>query len=212
MTWQHHSAKPPRFSDNPHNMGTAGFKDTSRRKIIDLIGFFLRIAHHLAHIAISGCQLPLDNAILLASCAGDFSARSSRDQRRQATLQNVHFYPKTILITGIDTPHGLSVARCWYYESHRVVGADVHDIPIRSGGSTSKALGVFYHIPESQYVSRLLDIVNREKADVWIPCSGQISVLEDAMAKQVLESRMTAHLPAIARDWQSLGVEAAANG
>ena len=165
------------------------FSKVQRQKALNLIGYFLQVFHYLVEITASICLLPIDNAILLASyILGLISARSSI-RRRQSVLQDVHFHPKTILITGIDTPHGLSVARCWYYEGHPVVGAEVRDLPIRSGESMSKTLGAFYRIPKSQYVSRLLDIVNREKVDVWIPCSERISVLEDAMAKQVVESR-----------------------
>lgn len=166
-----------------------GFSRIPRQKALNLIGYFLHVFHQLVEITVSVCLLPVDNAVLLASyMLGIISARSSI-RRRQSVLQDVQFYPKTILVTGIDTPHGLSVARCWYYEGHRVVGVEVRDLPVRSGESMSKTLGAFYYVPKSQYVSRLLDIVNREKVDVWIPCSERISVLEDAMAKQVVESR-----------------------
>lgn len=160
----------------------------ARQEAFGFIGFLLGVLHHLIQITISVCLLPLDNAVLLASYIGSIFTRSSIISRRQSILQNVHFYPKTILITGIDTPHGLSLARHWYYEGHRVVGADV-GIPMRSGGSMSKTLGSYYHIPKSQYVSRLLDIINREKVDLWIPCSDRISALEDAMTKQVVDTR-----------------------
>lgn len=94
-----------------------------------------------------------------------------------------------ILITGIDTPYGLAVARRIHEDGHCVVGADVGDFPLRSGGGMSKMLDAYYRIPTSQYASRLLDIINREKVDVWIPCAGNSSPSDDAVAKQVIESR-----------------------
>ncbi|QMW32550.1 hypothetical protein G4B84_007981 [Aspergillus flavus NRRL3357] len=147
----------------------------------------------LLRIAISFILLPLDNAILFATClVGHFSvflSHSNPVHRRQAARRDVHFYPKTIFITGIDTPYGLALARCLYYHGHRVVGADITDLPFASGEGMSKTLAAYYRIPRSHYVSRLLDIIQREKADIWIPCSSRASVLEDAMAKQAIESR-----------------------
>ncbi|KNG82576.1 hypothetical protein ANOM_009753 [Aspergillus nomiae NRRL 13137] len=155
--------------------------------------FQIQILALLLRIAISIILLPLDNTILFATCLlGHFSvflSHSNPVHRRQAARRDVQFYPKTILISGIDTPYGLALARCLYYHGHRVVGADITEFPFASGEGMSKTLATFYRIPRSHYVSRLLDIIQREKADIWIPCSSRASVLEDAMAKQVIESR-----------------------
>jgi hypothetical protein len=155
----------------------------------------IQVLAHLLRIAISITLLPLDNAILFATCLVShfsvFLSHSSLVHHRQAALRDVHFYPKTIFITGIDTPYGLALARCLYYHGHRVVGADITNLPFTSGEGMSKTLATVYRIPKSHYVSRLLDIIYREKADVWIPCSPRASVLEDALAKQAIESRTT---------------------
>lgn len=151
---------------------------------------------HLLRVLVSVAFLPLDNTILvvvyLANYAGTLSCPANALRRRRQALQDVHFYPKTILVSGVNTPHGLAVARSWYLHGHRVVGADVitddHPTP-PSGESMSTALTVCYRIPQSQYVSRLLDIVQREKVDLWIPCSSETSAADDAVAKEVLESR-----------------------
>ncbi|KAF7587205.1 hypothetical protein BBP40_007567 [Aspergillus hancockii] len=153
----------------------------------------IQVLAHLLRIAISIALLPLDNAILFATCLvshfSGFLSHSSPVHRRQAALRDARFYPKTIFITGIDTPYGLGLARCLYYHGHRVVGADITDLPFASGEGMSKTLATVYRIPKSRYVSRLLDIIYREKADLWIPCSPRVSVLEDALAKQTIESR-----------------------
>ncbi|KAL4958310.1 hypothetical protein BDW69DRAFT_154194 [Aspergillus filifer] len=150
-----------------------------------------RILRQLFQVAVSLIFLPLDNTILvvvLASCylSSFFFLNTTR---RREVLQNVQFRPKTILVTGVNTPHGLHVARSWYNEGHRVVGADNTEPRFASGESKSMALVNYYRIPNPQYVSRLLDIVLREKVDIWIPCSQDASVADDSTAKQAIESR-----------------------
>ncbi|RLL99941.1 hypothetical protein CFD26_104205 [Aspergillus turcosus] len=147
---------------------------------------------HLLWVAVAFVLLPLDNAILLAVYVLGFLSQlsdSCPSRQRKAALRNVHFYPKTVLVTGIDTPHGLAVARCWYYEGHRVVGTSITDSLIRSGESMSRTLAAFYKVSQPQYVSRLLDIIHREKVDIWMPCSDKATVMDDAVAKEVIESR-----------------------
>ncbi|KAL4782117.1 hypothetical protein BJX76DRAFT_333614 [Aspergillus varians] len=152
-----------------------------------------RILGHLFRIAISLVLLPLDIWILSVVIAVTYLSPSflqpGTTRRRKELLRDLRFRPRTILVTGVDTPHGLRVARCWYDQGHRVVGADVTDTGFASGESISRALMEYYRIPKAQYVSRLLDIVLREKVDIWIPCSPDTSVVEDAMAKQAIESK-----------------------
>ncbi|KAJ5908358.1 hypothetical protein N7495_001040 [Penicillium taxi] len=148
----------------------------------------LSFVWHLFRISLSFSLLFADNFILLASTVlAWFSFRI----RRRFVTRNVHFYPKTILVTGIGTLHGLALARAWNAEGHRVIGADVVNLhlPIRSGGSMSKALLAYYRVQKDHYISSLLDIVHREKVDIWIPCSSKSTAMEDAMARQVIESR-----------------------
>ncbi|KAF9891026.1 hypothetical protein FE257_005283 [Aspergillus nanangensis] len=153
---------------------------------------------HLLHIIISCILLPLDNAILIAAYLWRHLSPSAT-HHRQTTLRDVQFYPKTALITGVDTPHGLAVARAWYQQGHRVIGADIsphagHDL-IPASQNMSTVFAAFYHIPSAHYTTRLLDIIQREKADLWIPCTGpdennrgDDASENDAAAKQVIES------------------------
>ncbi|GAD91879.1 conserved hypothetical protein [Paecilomyces variotii No. 5] len=147
--------------------------------------------YHLFLIAISVALLPIDTSILLASyLLGSLPLPGDGPNlRRHTVLEDAQFYPKTILITGVDTPHGLALARLWYYAGHRVVGADVGNLAVRSAGSMSKTISAYYHILKPQYVSCLLDIIKREKVDLWIPCSDMSSAAEDAVAKEIVESR-----------------------
>jgi hypothetical protein len=145
----------------------------------------------LFRIAISFSLLFIDNIILLVVAA--VSRLHPAADRRQAAARDVHFYPKTVLITGVGTPHGLSLAHAWDAKGHRVVGVDVTDLnlPVRSGGGMSNTLLAFYRVPKDHYISRLLDIIQREKIDIWIPCSPKATAIEDATARQVVESRST---------------------
>lgn len=151
-------------------------------------GTLSRVFWHILRICLSFSLLFVDNAILVVA---GFLAYLRQANRRRETQRNVHFYPKTVLITGIGTVHGLTLARSWAVEGHRVVGADVTDLdlPVRSGGSMSKALVAFYRIPKDHYIPRLLDVIHREKVDLWIPRSPKASSIEDATARQVVESR-----------------------
>ncbi|KAL4738413.1 hypothetical protein BDV11DRAFT_136780 [Aspergillus similis] len=163
---------------------------------------------HLLRIIVSLLFLPLNNLILFVALAVGFLSLFfplSALRRRQGILQDVRFRPKTILVTGLNTSHGLHIARCWYNEGHRVVGADIAEARFASGGSLSRTLVAHYRISKSQYVSRLLDIVLREKVDIWIPCAQDASVVEDGMAKQETESRTNCRCvtldPELASQW-----------
>lgn len=157
----------------------------------DFIRTTLQTLFRLLRIIISFVLLPLDNAVLLGTYFGHYLTllRLAVHRRRQSIPRETEFHRKTVLITGVNSLHGLAVARCWYYEGHRVIGADMMDSPIRSGESMSKSLAAFYDVVQTQYVSQLVDIVHREKVDVWIPCSEQVDTMEDAVAKNVIESR-----------------------
>jgi hypothetical protein len=137
--------------------------------------------------------LPLDTSILLGAALLNHFHLLHHQQRhhRQLLLQNPRFYPKTILITGINTVRGLKLARQFHYGGHRVIGADVGLSVIRSGGSMSNTIFAYYSLSSSkaQYVSNLIDIIHREKVDLWIPYSDNINPIEDAMAKSTIESR-----------------------
>ncbi|KAL6236170.1 hypothetical protein BDW75DRAFT_207550 [Aspergillus navahoensis] len=191
-------------------LGVQRLNSISRRQIYQTIRRLLqrRILGHLFRIVISLLFLPLDNLILFVTLAVGFLSSffpHSALCRRKGILQDVRFRPKTILITGLDTPHGLHIARCWYNAGHRVVGADVVEARFASGESLSRALVAHYHLPKSQYVSRLLEIVLREKVDIWIPCSQDTSVVDDGMAKQTIESRTNCRCvtldPELASQW-----------
>lgn len=157
----------------------------------DFLRAMARAFLHLLRIAVSFLLLPLDNATLLLTYFVLHLSLpwSAAYRRRRSILKNPRFDPKTILITGVNSPQGLALARCWYYDGHRVIGAELTDFPVRPGESKSNTLAVFYDIAKPQYIYRLLEIIHREKVDLWIPCSEQVDALGDAVVKQTIESR-----------------------
>ncbi|KAL4746717.1 hypothetical protein BDW72DRAFT_184348 [Aspergillus terricola var. indicus] len=170
--------------------------------------FHRQLPGHLLRIIISLLFLPPNNLILFVTLAVRFLSLFfplSALRRRQSILRDVRFRPKTILVTGLNTPHGLHIARCWYNEGHRVVGADIAEARFASGESLSRTVVAHYRLSKSQYVSGLLDIVLREKVDIWIPCTQEVSVVDDGMAKQAIESRTNCRCvtldPGLASQW-----------
>lgn len=151
-----------------------------------------RIYRLLIQIFASLIFLPLDTFTLLSvALLNHFHLLQHQRHNRLLLLQNPRFYPKTILITGINTVRGLKLARQFYYGGHRVIGADVGLFLIRSGGSMSNTIFAYYSLSsnKAQYVSNLIDIIHREKVDLWIPYSDNIGPIDDAMAKSTIESR-----------------------
>ncbi|OOF92117.1 hypothetical protein ASPCADRAFT_210529 [Aspergillus carbonarius ITEM 5010] len=155
----------------------------------------LQVLVHLFRVAISLALLPLDNTILLGAYAarclpiGLLSDSKSGTRRRQAALRDSHFQPKTVLVTGIDTPYGLAVARGWFYEGHRVIGVEVGEgmTGVPCGASMSRVLAGYYRLSRKGYVGQVVDVVVKEGVDVWVPCCEWEE--EDAAAKGVVEAR-----------------------
>lgn len=154
------------------------------KSIKSTISTFSHSFWHMLRICLSFSLILLDNIILAIA-----TSLAYLRFHRHRPKHNIDFYPKTVLITGIGTTYGLKLARAWAAEGHRVIGADVADLdlPIRSGGGMSNALVAFYRIPENRYTSRLLDVIHREKVDIWIPCSPKVTFFEDATARRSIE-------------------------
>ncbi|KAL4806273.1 hypothetical protein BDV18DRAFT_139111 [Aspergillus unguis] len=172
-------------------LGVRQLSSDSTRRIYQLVRQLLgiQILIHLFKIAISLVLLPLDNTILCLAVALSYLSPVLPYIATVRYRRGLQYRPKTILVTGINTPHGLRIARSFHDEGHRVVGADVTDAGFPAGESLSWALVAYYRITKLDYRLLLLDIVQRENVDLWIPCLRDISVIEDAMAKEEIESR-----------------------
>ncbi|KAF2214435.1 hypothetical protein CERZMDRAFT_110740 [Cercospora zeae-maydis SCOH1-5] len=87
----------------------------------------------------------------------------------------------------------LVLARAFHRAGHTVIGADFE--PGFACGRFSTALNKFYTLrkPSSKssgpYVQSLLDVILKEKVDLWVSCSAVASAVEDGEAKEIVESR-----------------------
>ena len=91
---------------------------------------------------------------------------------------------------------GLALARMFYLAGHDVIGADFepHRVPVC--GRVSMALKKFYALPmpnehegSLHYIHELLNVVRRERVDLWVSCSSVTSAVDDGKAKEVIERR-----------------------
>lgn len=157
----------------------------------NLLRAMVRTFFYILRIVVSFILLPVDNVVLVAAYFMKLLSRpwSAAYRRRSAVLKDAQFDAKTVLITGVNSPQGLALARHWYFDGHRVIGAELVDIAVRSGESKSTTLAAFYDIAKPRYMYRLLEIIHREKVDLWIPCAEEVDVVYDAMVKQTIESR-----------------------
>lgn len=91
---------------------------------------------------------------------------------------------------------GLALARLFYEAGHNVVGADFESNGTKVCGRKSKAVSKFVTLrkPNARegsalYIQGLLDVVENEKVDMWVSCSGVASAVEDGEAKEIVERR-----------------------
>lgn len=163
-----------------------------------------RLSHALQNIqllALSFFLLPLDTFILLLSYAvrivAPIPATSHRARLRSKFTSR--FQPRNVLVTGVGMTKGLALARLFYIAGHNVIGADFEPwflpIPLTCG-HVSRSIRKFYCLSKpdgtrersSSYAQGLVDIIKKEKIDVWVSCSGVASAVEDGQAKELIES------------------------
>ncbi|KAG9895836.1 putative O-methyltransferase, partial [Aureobasidium melanogenum] len=160
-----------------------------------------RFAHALQNvklIVLSFFFLPLDTFILFFSYAVRilvaFPATSHRARVRSTYTR--YFEPRTVLVTGVGMTKGLVLARLFFIAGHNVIGADFEPpfLPITCG-HVSRSIKAFHRLAKpdgtregsSRYCQSILDIVRKEKVDLWVSCSGVASAVEDGQAKEMVE-------------------------
>ncbi|KIW93567.1 uncharacterized protein Z519_06172 [Cladophialophora bantiana CBS 173.52] len=104
------------------------------------------------------------------------------------------FKSRTIFITGVNSPHGLRLARAFHRTGHTVVGADYEPDGFPIHVRFSNALSHFYRLPpksdESRqvaYIASLLRIIAQEHAELWINCTSSADPSTEAQARSVIE-------------------------
>ena len=156
--------------------------------------WYLHFAQNATLIALSFLFLPLDTFVLGIAYIVQWlrPQHTARDRLRRSR----GFRPKTILVTGVGMSKGMTLARMFYKAGHNVIGADFESYNILACGRFSKALSKFYGLSpvqgehdSSAYAQDLLEIVQKEKIDLWVSCSGVASAVEDGHAKEVIEQQ-----------------------
>jgi len=146
------------------------------------------VAQNLSLLWLSVVLLPFDTFLLFLA----YVAR--RVFRVPVPKAQSNATRKTVLVTGVGMTKGLFLARAFYLEGHRVIGADFEPNGALVCGRVSKSLSAFYRLtkPNEQsgsepYVSGLLHVIRKEKVDLWVSCSGVASAVEDGEAKEIIE-------------------------
>jgi predicted ATP-grasp superfamily ATP-dependent carboligase len=97
-------------------------------------------------------------------------------------------HPQTILISGGKMTKALQLARSFYKAGHRVVLVETHKYWL-SGHRFSWAVDRFYTVPNPQtehYAQALLEIVQREGVDVYVPVCSPVASYYDALVSDIL--------------------------
>lgn len=97
-------------------------------------------------------------------------------------------HPQTILISGGKMTKALQLARSFHRAGHRVILVESSKYWL-TGHRFSWAVDRFYTVPEPQaknYIDALLEIVQQEKVDTYIPVCSPVASYYDAQAKQAL--------------------------
>lgn len=161
---------------------------------------YLHLLQNLVLIAISLFFAPLCTFITICShIVSPYTNPAKRIQHKREgrSLTSSTFRPRTILVTGVGMSKGLSIARAFYREGHDVIGADFEPFGVPVCGRFSAALTKFYKLSKPvpgmddsrAYVNELLKLIQRERVELWVSCSGVASAIEDADAALAIETQ-----------------------
>ncbi|KAF7869818.1 hypothetical protein EAF04_004602 [Stromatinia cepivora] len=157
----------------------------------------LHYLQNLLLIALCATFTPLLTFIaILSTLISPFTklTKQIHHQRKWRAKSPSLFRPRTILVTGVGMSKGLCIARSFYRAGHNVIGADFEPYYIPVCGHFSRAIREFYRLRKpcekrgsEVYIKDIVDIVKREKVDLWVSCSGVASAIEDAEAAEMVE-------------------------
>ncbi|TKA22439.1 hypothetical protein B0A50_07982 [Salinomyces thailandicus] len=156
-------------------------------------------AQNTALLFLSLALLPLDTLIVFWSylLGTVLPLQAVKHRKHVRSTYTPYFEPKTILVTGVGMTKGLALARVFYAAGHNVIGADFEPAYLPTAcGRTSRALKVFRKLTkpvggregQAKYTQDILNIIRKDKVDIWVSCSGVASAVEDGMAKEMVET------------------------
>ena len=128
--------------------------------------------------------LPINAALVLVSMGVGLAQRLARGGAGRK-----HQVPaKSVLISGGKMTKALQLARLFHQSGHRVVLVESHAYWL-IGHRFSRAVDRFYTLPKSgtaTYEKALLDLIQREKIDVYVPVCSPVASLHDSLAIPLL--------------------------
>ena len=157
---------------------------------------FVHRLQNASLILLSLFCLPFNTFVLFLSFAIRLASSNYIETARKQARSKPDFRQRTILVTGVGMTKGLSLALIFYSAGHNVIGADFEPNSALACGRFSRAVAKFYALTTptvaagpSDYISRLLEVIQKEKIELWVSCSGVASAAEDGMAKEIIEAR-----------------------
>jgi carbamoylphosphate synthase large subunit len=137
------------------------------------------IVRTVGALALLSLALPLNLAVTGAALIVSSLVGTSRQTATE---------PKTIMISGGKMTKALQLARSFHAAGHRVLLIESRKYRL-TGHRFSRAVDRFYTVPAPQspdYVDALVDIVRKERVDVYVPVCSPAASYHDALAKPVL--------------------------
>ncbi|TKV60276.1 ATP-grasp enzyme [Nakamurella flava] len=96
---------------------------------------------------------------------------------------------RTIMLSGGKMTKALELARCFHAAGHRVVLVESARYRF-TAHRFSRAVAAFHVVPDAasaEYVDALVDVVQRERVDVYVPVCSPASSRYDALARATLQ-------------------------
>ncbi|RMZ87704.1 hypothetical protein DV736_g5069, partial [Chaetothyriales sp. CBS 134916] len=157
----------------------------------------MTLVSRLQSLALTGFLLslfPLSVALLCFNYA--LLALDLKPSLRGRLRRSRGFQRHNLLITGIETPHGLHLARAFHSTGHNVTAAATEHRLLPVHVRFSAVLWRFYQLKHtltdesaSESIKEILDIVQNENIDLWIDCSQPRHSSQLRHAKAVVERR-----------------------
>ena len=135
----------------------------------------------VATLALLFLVLPLNLALTAIALLREILIKPF--QRRKIATHS-----KTILVSGGKMTKALQLARSFHRAGHRVILVESHKYWL-TGHRFSWDVDQFYTIPKPQakdYIDALLEVVQREAVDIYIPVCSPVASYYDALAKKTL--------------------------
>ncbi|TAQ85940.1 hypothetical protein B7494_g5743 [Chlorociboria aeruginascens] len=109
--------------------------------------------------------------------------------RRWRTSSSSTFRPRRILITGLSTSTGLTLARIFYRSGHIIVGGSFEPYYLPLPAHFSLCFKIFYRFSQPdedgrKYVKDVIDAIKKEKVELWVHCGDGIIGVKESVERE----------------------------